>query len=86
MALSHRKARAEFLKKWKAKGQKTTFYTCLHCLNGIETIRPGKDDVPERGYWDTLAACPTCRALNFIKVYPTGKVNVQSLDNACSDR
>jgi len=82
MTKAKRKDRANFLKKWKANGKKTTFYTCLHCLRAVETIQPNKNEVSSKRYWDSLSLCPHCQGLNFVKVYPSGKTNVRGL---CTD-
>lgn len=64
--------REKYFRKWKAKGNKTTFYTCRHCNRKIETLRPKEDMVDTRGYWDSAQECLKCRKLNFVWVYPSG--------------
>lgn len=64
--------REQYLKNWKAKGNKTTFYTCSHCNGKIETSQPTKDLVGSRGYWDSTMSCPKCNGINFVLVYPDG--------------
>lgn len=71
------KTRKEYLKSWKAKGNKTTFYICQYCNSKIETIQPTKDLVDSRGYWDSITECPKCNYLNCVKVYPNGKTKVK---------
>lgn len=69
--------RKKDLRNWKAKGNKTTFYTCQYCNGKIETTQPNVDSVDSRGYWDTIMECPKCNYLNFVKVYPNGKTKVK---------
>jgi len=63
---------AEYLTRVKAKGVKTTFYTCPHCEKKIETPQPTKKDVSKKGYWDSTKICPECEKLAFVLVYPNG--------------
>ncbi len=73
MIQSIEKRNIEYLKKWKAGGKKTTFYTCQHCHKKIETPQPTKDSVSSKGYWDSAETCVECRELNFVCVWPNGK-------------
>jgi len=63
----------DYLDRWKSNGGKTTFYTCNHCKQQIETRQPTKDLVSSKGYWDSVTSCSKCDGLNFVKVYPSGK-------------
>ena len=61
------------IKKWAESGEKTAFYKCSFCNRENETIRPKKDMVDKRGYWDNVKICVECSRLNFVKVWPSGK-------------
>lgn len=58
---------------WLKKGNKVCSYGCNHCGKMINTKRPTKDMVSEKGYWDSLTICVECGKANYIRVYPSGK-------------
>ena len=53
---------------------RTKSYACPHCHKPIETRVPTKKLVSDKGYWDSAVMCPSCKGLNFKKVWPGGKV------------
>lgn len=71
--------REEYIRKWKARGNKTTFYTCRHCNKRIETPQPTEDMTGSKGYWDSATSCPECKEINFVCVYPSGHTRSKKL-------
>ena len=73
-----KKEQEAFLEKWKADGNKTTFYTCAHCQSKIETLQPMESSYPPaKGFWHTLKLCPECDRFCFVWVYPNGDTKAQ---------
>lgn len=61
------------LERWKARGRRTTHYTCGHCDLQVEIRRPRKRDVADgKGCWDSCMTCVLCGGLSFVVVYPDG--------------
>jgi len=62
-----------FHNKIIAGGGKMTKYLCPHCHKQVPTRRPTKDDVTDKGYWDSLKACFECGELAVVMSYPSGR-------------
>ena len=70
----------EYIKRWLDRGEKTAIYKCAFCDKDNETIKPQKNMVDKRGYWDSVKICVECSRLNFVKVFPSGKTEVFKLN------
>jgi hypothetical protein len=71
-----------YLNRYKKNGGKLATITCCECLRKIKTPQPSKDEVSQKGYWDTMKKCYECGSYFFVKVYPSGHVNVKKLHQA----
>lgn len=71
----------EWIAKYKASGDahKLVSYDCPHCSKAIETPKPDKNAVNERGCWDSVTTCPHCEKVHFKEIYPTGRVKIKPL-------
>lgn len=54
----------------RAAGQPLAGYSCPHCGQAIETLRPSPDVEP----FDSLTTCPHCQQLHFKVVWSNGRV------------
>lgn len=79
MSILKKKEHNEWIENYKSKGGKTTEYICLDCDNPIEIPCPKPSEVSGKGFWDGVKECPECSAHNFVKTWPNGDTEVQSL-------
>lgn len=71
---------AAWMARYKANHRnKTTTYTCLHCGEQVEIVRPSKSEVGRNGTFSTAKSCIGCGNLNFVHTYPTGKTVVTKM-------
>jgi hypothetical protein len=79
--LSLERLRADIKKyhaKWEKTGNKFTSYTCPYCFKQIKVPQPTRKMAGVKGYWDGKTQCYECGGFVEVKVWPGGRVEVNS--------
>lgn len=66
----YKKKCLEAFSKWEANhpGKKLAEYECPECHHICKTVKPTKDQVDDRGYWDGAVGCYECGAVSWKKI------------------